>query len=177
LEISMLDIFRGFVRNYHGLRLEYFDGELTYTKYTNVILNYFLRLGEHIGLDGELEKNKCDLMWARPGTDTPLMHLEHENEPDLQTVLDEEFVDLRESKAPLVIGLFYPNSKDAVTEWIDALREASNWRKEVLFILNPLIYGDDRVIELHGLLSEGTELKHYRAIVPYLDEPVESLVG
>ena len=173
MEISMLDIFRGFVRNYYGLRLEYYNQEFTDTKYTNVILNYFLRLGEYIGFDGSMEKDRYDLIWKRPGSSEIILHLEHENKVDLDTVLADEFEKLKKSEASVIIGIFYPSSKEDVDIWIKAFQEVEQWEKDVLIIINPLIYEDDKVNVFHALISENQKLKRYMVKMPYLDEPVE----
>lgn len=172
----MLDIFRGFVRNYNSLRLEYSNQDFTDTKYTNVVLNYFLRMGEYLGFDGIMEKDRYDLAWKKPGTTSILMHLEHENVDDLETVLEDEFKKLMKSEASIVMGIFYPSSKKEVNLWIDALREAKTWGKEILFILNPLLYGNDKTMKIHGLISDNTGFKHYEVCIPYLDEPIETLM-
>jgi len=175
----MLDIFRGFVRNYNAIKLEWADGEYTSTKYTNLILNYFLRVGEALGFECVLEGKKRDLVWARNKTESAVMHLEHENSSDLAKVKGSELIQLANSDAMCVIGLFYPSSKGEIDKWTSAVEEKLNMPKEMLIILNPLQYESKSTMELHGLIRNQTRsptIKHYVAEFSYPIDPASTIV-
>lgn len=115
--MNLLQLFKGFIRNYAGLQLHFED--VTLKKFTERELGYFARAGEFMGYYTFQEekmpiKNKkrfADLVWATYDSKkeeyTFVLHLEHEN-----TLTTEKTLETKLSDAPNLITINWVKSDD-----------------------------------------------------------------
>ncbi|MHA1614598.1 MAG: hypothetical protein ACTSYJ_07105 [Candidatus Thorarchaeota archaeon] len=141
LKIQIKDLFIGFIHNYWTMGIRPKSKE---TKLTNKVLGYFANLGEILGFYTEYEWKLFDLLWFRTYQDRkdgkPYLHIEHENSPDRLDNLMEKVVT---SKAPFVIAMGYPSSKESHSKYvkrIEKLHKKLTKDQEVMFILDPWVY-------------------------------------
>jgi hypothetical protein len=166
LKIQMKDLFFGFIHNYWTMGIR---PRSKGTKWTNKVLGYFANLGELLGFYTEYEWRLFDLLWFDEYEDrkegTPYLHIEHENSSDRLDNLMQKVV---KSKAPYVIAIGYPSSKESHLKYvkkIEKLHKKLAMDKEVMFILDPWEYSsyDEDVIIAYLARPQRSKLSIYEA--------------
>ena len=165
MEISMEDLFYGFVRNYHSFRLYY---NPPWTNWTNKILGYFDHLGTSLGARVKYEWRKYDLTWFRKGSDEVWLHVEHENYTGWND-LDRTIVKINESKCENVIAIVYPADLDLVQKFLKKLEKSCKQWTEGSNVLVIVDFSDFQYqnlpIRLEGhLFSNVYETEIYHAL-------------
>lgn len=149
VEISMEDLFYGFVRNYHSFGIR---SKSKWAKWTNEILGFYARLGRMLGNYVEYEWKYYDLTWFWELDEDPWFHIEHENAADRLFRLMEK---VKESIAYNIIIIGYPGSVKDQEEFIAELENVKREerRKEILAIMDASFY-EDFPISLTGYVLE-----------------------
>lgn len=156
LEVSLEDIYRGFVNSFAAQGIPGGRGEVNQSSLeTAAVLTYFARLGTMLGYVVVSERQRRDLEWLAPraGDEAkPVLHLESENAyGDVIRTLEE---DLGDSDASLRVGYFWVNE-----ERVSGLKGALNkvpLDNDVRYLVIAKIsrqrneYGDDWKYEIRG---------------------------
>ena len=179
MNISLKQIFYGFVNNFVSLKLDRYDFYYSGTKHTVKILNYFATLGEYLGFVVDLERSRYDLIWIPidqklhpEKTDYEIyLHMESELSGSLEKAEDEFNALLNSRATNLLIGLFFLDNKNTVSDWItriNTLFEQSD--KNLLFILSPMIYDSNiHKTDYYGHIKENGVWKTYHIEEPWLN--------
>ena len=145
MELSMQDIFFGFVRRYETFQINYETAGATH--FTIEILHHFERLGAMLGYQTRFEKEfrqsgkkrRYDLIWYDDDINDPYLHVEHENNGSW-VKLEDTVNKIDESIAHNMIAIMYPQSKDLWNDILDLIKKKQkSWSsyEEVLVILDP----------------------------------------
>ena len=132
------DMLEAFVENYHKLELSDQDQNTTWT---HRILGYFDMLGRMLGYKVHYEKLRYDLTWWDYSKEEYFFfHLEHENSPDKETIIEETIKKkVLNSDAEIAVAICYPKNEkefNAIKEWINKNSQTLLKPNEVIIILD-----------------------------------------
>lgn len=155
-KIGLNDLFYGFIRNYYTFGIRAAPKRSKQTKWTNMILGFFAKLGQDFGFFVEYEWNRYDLTWFYDldsrEAGKPYLHIEHEN---VANRLGELMTKMRNSVSDHGIAIGYPADKPASRRFISRIKTFhKNLKdgKEMMFILDPVYYASDD--EILGLVAK-----------------------
>ena len=156
-KIELENLFYGFIRNYWTFGIKRTPKASTRSKWTNMILCFFARLGQDLGFIIEYEWNRFDLTWfdsmEEREAGEPYLHVEHENSSQR---LGELMNKVKTSPASNVVAIGYPEFPLAYNEFVDeieSLQKKLKSGKEVMFILDPPYYGYENSQDIIGYIT------------------------